>query len=128
MRRFILLVVGCIGCGGSSVATVSGEVLVDGKPLTKGLIEFVALEGAGDPARSEVINGRYDVTTTPGKKQVKISAPVVTRRHQPSPGAPVSEVTEESLPDRYHSQSVLTLDVRPGSNTKKWEVESKKKS
>jgi len=116
------------GCGGQTVATVSGDVLVDDKPIEKGVIEFAPLDNAGDVAKTEIINGHYDVTTTPGKKKVMISAQVVVRQHQPHPSAPVTPVTEEMLPPRYNSASELEMDVKPGSNSKKWELEGKKKS
>src|SRR4051794_20930248 len=85
-----------VGCG-PATSTISGEVKVDGKPLMKGVISFA---GTGDPVTANVENGHYSVRTTPGKKQVMVSAPVVIgkRPENPGPGAAMVEVTAESLP------------------------------
>jgi hypothetical protein len=115
------------GCGGPGAATVSGEVKVDGEPLQKGVISFSPLEGAGAVASGQIENGRYSVQTTPGKKRVQISAPIVTgqRREYNSPNAPMVEITEEGLADKYHTKSELTFDVQAGNNTRDWTVEKK---
>lgn len=118
------------GCSsGPASATVSGEVKVDGKPVEKGVISFSATEGAGQPATANIENGKYSVTTTAGKKMVQISAPVLIdkKKESTAPDAAWIEITKESLPDRYHARSELTLDVQAGSNTKNWELETRKK-
>jgi hypothetical protein len=125
------LVASCLAClpagCGSGLATVSGEVTVDGAPLQKGTISFEALEGDAPPARDEIRDGHYEVRTAPGKKRVRISAPVVVRQQKESsaPDAPLIDITEESLPDHYHVNSDLTFDVEPGRNSKSWTVEPK---
>lgn len=115
------------GCG-PGVATVSGEVTVGGRPLEKGVISFVAAEGRAAPATANIENGKYSVTTVPGNKRVQISAPVVVGKRPEHIGkdAPLVEITEESLPERYNSQTDLTFEVKAGANTKDWAVERKK--
>jgi hypothetical protein len=127
MRRWTFLLcalVGLfIGCGGPPMANVSGNVLVDGKPLNKGTIEFTPAEGEGDPASVAIVDGRYEVKMVAGNKQVRITAPVSVGRQKV--GNIMEEIMQESLPDRYHVQSELKLDVKPGANTKDWSLESK---
>jgi hypothetical protein len=43
------------------------------------------------------------------------------------PDAPLVEITEESLPPRYNSQTELTFEVRRGTSTKDWEVASERR-
>jgi hypothetical protein len=114
------------GCG-PTTATVRGEVTVDGQPLEKGVISYVPADSNGVPVTAEVRNGKYELTTAPGKKVVQISAPVVVgkRKEHNGPGAALVEITEESLPPRYNSSTELTFEVRPGSNTKDWSVTKK---
>lgn len=63
-----------------------------------------------------------------GPKRVQISAPVVVGRRKEHVGAnaPMVEIRAESLPERYHSKSELTLEVSGGSNTKDWTLETRK--
>ena len=132
-RSFAMLVIGlCLlapagGCGGPATATVGGEVTVGGVLLEKGVISFVPAEGEGAPATANVVNGRYEIRTTPGNKRVQVSAPVVVgkRPEYNGPNAPMVEITAEGLPDRYNAKSELTYEVKPGGNTKNWELEGK---
>ena len=113
------------GCGGPETSTVTGAVTVDGKPLDKGVITFTSPDGK--TATAEIKSGNYEARTSPGTNRVQISAPVVTgtRPEYNAPDAPRVEITEESLPERYHTKSDLTMDVKPGRNIKDWAVESK---
>lgn len=123
-----MFVAGC-GEGGPTVAIVSGEVKVDGRSLEKGTISFTPVEGTGNPATGEIVQGRYEVRTTSGKMRVMISAPVVVDKKKDStaPDANWIEITHESLPDKYHSKSTIHFDIQPGSQAKDWEAESIKK-
>ncbi len=122
-----LAVAGCGGGGGPSPATVSGTVAVDGAPLASGVITFTGPNG--QPGTSKVEQGRYEVRTVAGANRVQISAPVVvaTRPESKSPGAALVEITEESLPDKYHARSELTFDAQSGGNTKDWALQGKPK-
>ena len=131
MRTFLgmlsLLSATLIGCG-PSMGTVRGVVNVDDKPLARGIISYVPANGEGEPITVTIQDGKYELQTTTGPKQVQISAPVVIgqRKSFEGPSAPLEDITEESLPDRYHVNTELTFDVQPGLNTKDWSVESKK--
>jgi len=119
-----------LGCdSGPAPATISGEVKINGTPLEKGVISYVPADNTGSPATAEIKNGKYEIRTTAGNKVVQISAPIVTDRRKESsaPDAPTIEFTSESLPPKYNSASELTFDVKPGSNTKNWEIEVSKK-
>ena len=113
------------GCG-PAACTISGAVLADGKPLEKGVIMFAPADGQGEPATADVTGGRYEVRTTPGRKRVQLSAPVVTGRRKLSnaPDAQTVDITEESLPAKYNAVSELTFDAAAGGNSKDWAVES----
>lgn len=116
------------GCGPATV-TIKGQVTLDGQPLSKGVIAFIPSDIEGETATATIENGAYTVQTLAGNKRVQISAPVVTgtRKAFDGPGAPTLEITEESLPDRYHASTELTFTAQPGENTKDWSVESKRR-
>ena len=123
----VLTAMGLTGCGPSE-GIVSGTVLVDGQPVSGGVISFVPAEGNGTPATSPVEGGKYEVRTATGKKFVQVSAPQVVgkRKEYEGPDAPLVEITEERLPAKYNSQSELTFDVKAGNNQQDWELKSGK--
>ncbi|WP_425618535.1 hypothetical protein NA78x_002244 [Anatilimnocola sp. NA78] len=120
---------GCLAGCGSQVGTVSGQVTVDGQPLTKGVISFVPEKNPNSSTTVEIVNGNYTAQVVAGKSVVQISAPIVTGTfpEHDGPGAALLERTEESLPAKYHSASELSFEVKPGSNTQSWSLEALKK-
>jgi hypothetical protein len=131
-RAFLILLLGAAGavlpggCGPAS-SSVSGEVTVDGQPLGTGVIAYVSAEGTGPPATALVQTGKYELRTTPGNKRVQISWPAVVgqRKAYDGPDAPLLDISEERLPPRYNSGTELTFEVKAGSNTKDWVLQSK---
>jgi hypothetical protein len=116
-----------VGCGPAK-AMVNGEVTVNGKLLKNGVIVFADAEGSkGDSVTASIQDGKYQLTTTLGKKTVQISAPIVIdkRKEFEGPDAQWVEITEEWLPDRYNAKTELTYEVIAGANTKKWELKAK---
>src|SRR5687768_2395617 len=98
--------IGCAllcGCG-PAMGTVSGTVAVDGQPLKSGIISYVPANGEGEAITATIQDGKYELQTTAGPKQVQISAPVVIgqRKSFEGPNAPLEDITEEGLPDKYH--------------------------
>jgi hypothetical protein len=121
-----LFVAGLLAGCGPALGTVSGNVTVDGQPLTKGVISFVPADGNGTPITAEIKEGNYTAQTAAGRKTVQISAPTVTgqRKEYNAADAPLVDITEESLPPKYNSESELTFDLNRGSQTKDWSVQS----
>ena len=101
---------------------------MDGQPLDSGVISFSPAEGDGASATADIKDGKYSVQTTPGAKWVQISAPVVVgqRKLSTAPNAPVTDIREERLPERYNAKTELKCDLKGGGNVKDWSVESKK--
>lgn len=65
-------VVALAGCG-SSVASLSGNVTLDGKPLERGFINIQPVDGNTAAAGGEITSGRYSVKEIPpGKKVIEI--------------------------------------------------------
>jgi hypothetical protein len=60
------------GCG-SSDASISGKVTLDGVPLERGFINVMPADGGSAPAGGEITNGSYSVKEIPpGKKIIEI--------------------------------------------------------
>ncbi|MFQ3593468.1 MAG: hypothetical protein SNJ82_09830 [Gemmataceae bacterium] len=131
-RILILFALGIVSlsCGHRPAsATIEGEVVVDGTPLTKGFIAFVPADSLGEPVTTSIENGRYRIVTTAGRKFVQISAPVVVNRRKDSdaPDAAWIEVTQETIPPRYNAQTELTFDAQAVSIKKDWHLSVKKR-
>jgi len=97
------------GCGSRSDSripprdSVSGVVTLDGKPIASGSITFFSAEDArqGIQASTSIVDGRYELLVTPGKKQVKISQVEETKPN----------VFEDLIPAKYNSKTTLEADV-----------------
>jgi hypothetical protein len=123
-----VIVVAMGGCG-PVTGTVSGTVTVDGKPAATGVISFIPADNTkAPPVTAEIKAGQYSAEAKTGPKIVQISVPVVTgqRKEYNGPDAPLVDITEESVPARYNSETELVFEVKRGSNQKDWSVESVK--
>ncbi|MBN1909697.1 MAG: hypothetical protein JW818_08160 [Pirellulales bacterium] len=117
----ILTLLAC-GCGraGPRMATVSGVVTLDGKPLSQGRVLFVAERGLG--ANGEIDEqGRFTLATdgrigaSVGRHRIAI---VSVRQVPPSPGERLSGA-EWLIPRHFGApdQSGLEYDVQEDANT-----------
>jgi hypothetical protein len=112
-RHFVtccLFVVALIGCGpsGSEKYTVTGTVTFDGQPVPDGHIIFAPTEPGSAPDAGKIIQGKFELTATAGKKRVEIHASRESGPIDPVMGA-VPRVPY--IPARYNSASVLTAEV-----------------
>jgi hypothetical protein len=117
------------GCGGGQpTAEVRGAVTLDGKPLEAGTLAFFSVKGDVSNASCDIKDGRYAARVPVGLMQVKIYSPKVvgqTPLYPHDPKSPTRPVSVESVPAKYNEQTTLELDVKPGSNDKDFELQSK---
>lgn len=133
VRPFFLTTLACLilvlgGCGDNSMSEVEGTVTVDGEPLAKGGITFVPTDGKSPTAGAEIVNGKYSAKVPVGMMKVSLSGEKVTqtRKLYNTPDSPVAKMTGEALPPEYNAKSTLTLEVKPGKQTKDWTITLKK--
>ncbi len=93
-------------------ASVSGTVVIDGKPLAKGRIRFVPQTGVRGGVDAVILNGRYDFDDglPPGPYEVQVFS------HVPGDG-PGAQGAVERIPPRYNVESELLVEVMGGHNT-----------
>ncbi|HJZ59688.1 MAG TPA: hypothetical protein VKE74_32390 [Gemmataceae bacterium] len=112
-----------VGCGDADQpprrGTIQGKVTLDGKPVAKANVRFIALEARGVNVLASVTDGVYQVPDgqgpTKGKYRVEFSVPSATSRrvqHPDNPGECLEERVE-TLPVRYHRDSQFVLDYDP---------------
>lgn len=117
------------GCGqGAATGEVTGTVWVDGQPAPPGSsITFVPTDGKGPTAGALIENGKYTTRVPVGPAKVEVRAPKTAARpkagKQEGPGADADRV-EESLPAKYNDSTTLTYDVKPGTQTKNWDLKT----
>jgi hypothetical protein len=102
------------GCADDGKATVSGRVLLDGKPLERGTIGFLPADGQAPSAAARIEDGSYVAEVAPGPKKVEILGfrVVGQEKHDPrDPSSPMVDVTEQFLPDRYNKATELTCEI-----------------
>lgn len=114
-----LLGLTCLGCdSGPEIASVEGNVTMDGKPLPNASVIFVPEDGRPAGATTDD-QGHYVLTFTegrrgavPGRNKVQISTardPSETPAGEPIPAAP------ETVPMKYNAQTELEFTVEPGT-------------
>lgn len=122
IRWLCVLVILCLaGChSGRNVMEFQGEVTYDGKPIEKGRIDFLPVEGTpGGSAGASIVNGRYafppqtGVSVT-GVYAVRIIGLKKTGRVQPNlkiPDGPPLDVEENFLPAIYNNPTTLKVRI-----------------
>ena len=123
-----LLLIAQLGCGGSDgMSEVTGTVTLDAKPLESGAISFVPVDGQSTTAGGEIKQGRYSVQVPPVAMKVSISSPKVVGKKKlyDTPDSATMDITQEAVPAKYNERTELQIDVKPGTNEKNFELQSK---
>lgn len=128
----LVLATATVGCGRGDtpqLGRVSGIVTLDGIPLTGACVQFIPERGRPSTSRTDA-TGHYRPIYIRGIEGVCLGPCTVSistaRVEQPadSPeGLPVA-ASPETLPARYHSETVLRADVKPGTNVVDFALES----
>lgn len=115
-----------LGCGAAEPSgeprhTVSGTVTLEGKPLATGQISFDSPEDAArgvPPASADILEGKYSLEVTPGKKTVKVSSRVEAGRDEITQ----EPIMKESIPAKFNKDSKLETTVAEGENTANFDL------
>ncbi len=119
----LLVVIG--GCGSSDLGTVEGTVKLDGDPLKDAVVTFQPAKGRPSIGTTDE-NGHYELmylADQPGAKigthTVRISAEITK-----TDASGEEEVIGDRVPKKYNEESELKKEVKPGSNTIDFDLES----
>ena len=121
----VVLAVFAAGCGSSSgprLLRLHGNVSYQAKPIEKGQIEFVPVDGTpGPPISTEIVNGRYDIAAAHGGRdggtyQVRITGLKKTGKTAPNileGDSRTVELSENFIPSKYNRESTLRATITP---------------
>lgn len=129
--KFVALLIAILscstfGCGGSDIddrgqrVSVTGEVKLDGQPLSNARIVFISDEGAGTVKATALIeNGTYSIDETngplPGNARVEIHPELmeleILEAAKDGDRYKSVETSPVSIPARYNSRTELTAPV-----------------
>jgi hypothetical protein len=117
------LVAGCGGPEHPKVGRVSGVVTLDGQPLAEATVMFQPTEGRASIATTDS-SGKYSLIYLDGVPGAKLGAhQVIIRTEIPGEdGQP--PIAKEKLPKKYHENTELTAEVKPGANTFDFDLKS----
>ena len=114
-----------IGCGDGKVASVSGTVTLDNKPLNKAQITFRPV-GKGRPSTGFTDeNGYYYLQYTTKQNGAEIGEHTVSiTTGVEGDGGEIKDIPE-TVPAKYNSETTLKKEVTSGSNTIDFDLTSK---
>jgi hypothetical protein len=110
---------------GPAIGKVSGEVTLDGSPLKEGNVLFTPIDGLSQTGGATIADGKFTADVPVAKMKVQISANEVIGQEPAYAGDPKSPMipkVRELIPKRYNDQSELTLDVKPGAQSVKYDL------
>lgn len=122
------------GCGGSGppLGDVRGKVTLDGKAVPKANLEFVPEGPGGSPSFGRTDkDGFYKLEFSQdrsgaliGKHTVTITTKKMSKDEMPDDGRPIEDTAVE-VPKKYGTKGTLSAEVKSGSNTIDFPLESK---
>lgn len=131
MHRFFLLgtfLLLATACSRSHKTEVTGQVMIDERPVSYGVISFWPVDGMGPSAQGLIQDGKYRLEVSPGEKKVGVEA-VEKTGEQPLPGAENVNVAlhQPISPESYRSAELTTLrcTISPDANVHDFRLSSR---
>jgi hypothetical protein len=105
---FALVMLGCDS--GPERFPVTGAVTWHGEPVERGDIIFESEDPNALPEAGKVVNGRYEMKLTAGRKKVRLYA----SKEKPVPNNAMGQGEREVIiPPDYNALSTITREVSP---------------
>ncbi len=115
------------GCSSDGRCEVEGTVAYAGQPLAVGTITFLPTTESGNKCGSRIENGHYKVESKvgpmPGPQRVEIHWLKPTGKKYKNEFGEEFDVTTEGLPEKYHTNSILTATINAGTNVLNFDLE-----
>ena len=107
----LMFAIGLVGCNRAAARyPVSGAVSWNADPIQEGDIIFEPEDSNQLPEAGKVINGRYEMKVTAGRKKVRLFA----SKEKPTPNKAMGPGERESIiPPDYNARSSIIAEVTP---------------
>jgi hypothetical protein len=116
----LLALVFSAGCSKESGASLEGKVTYGGEPIDVGTITFIPASGSGVKGGGLIESGSYKVDSKiglgTGPHRVEIRWAKGTGKKSKNEFGEEIQRRAEGLPEKYHNQSGLTAEIKPGKN------------
>jgi hypothetical protein len=116
----LAFVVSAAGCSKDGGVALEGKVSYGGEPIDVGTITFIPTSGSGIKGGGLIENGNYKVDAKtgpgPGPHRVEIRWAKPTGKKSKNEFGEEIQKRQEGLPEKYHAQSTLTAEIKPGKN------------
>lgn len=120
LLTIVLLGSGCSDPAPKSVS-VTGKVLLDGKPMSDGEVYFLPTDGRV-PVQAKIVDGRFSLQPLPGEYRVSIQQ----ERDSGTKNMYGDPQMISTIPSRYNTETTLKATVTPdGPKEFEFEVHSK---
>jgi len=115
----LVIVVGCGQPGAPKTAGASGQVTLQGQPVTTGQIYFVAAEKGFSANGSLGADGKYEISSNLPPANYKVFFTPPRAANAPMPGKPSVETKVFELPSQYLNETTsgMSAEVKAGDNT-----------
>jgi len=118
-----------VGCSTGTIASVSGQVTLDGAPLDDANISFAPLsDGQNSAGWATIEDGKYSIPAAnglgTGEFRVEIRA-LRTVGDSSNQFDPTLMNAKEIIPSRYNSKSELVREFKSGKNIADFDLKSK---
>lgn len=115
-----VLAVSVAGCSKESGVALEGKVSYGGEPIDVGTITFVPTGGEGIKSGGLIENGNYKIEAKngpgPGSHRVEIRWAKPTGVKKKNEFGEEIQQRREGLPDKFHDQSAVMTEIKPGKN------------
>ncbi len=109
----LLVMVALSGCGEkSSNVQITGKISIDGEPIPKGTISFVAADGETPTGGGVIKDGTYTALVPPGEKVVLVLGNKVVGQeplYEDVADSPMRDSYEKVTPDAYNAAHLTPL-------------------
>ncbi|PQO39141.1 hypothetical protein C5Y96_04570 [Blastopirellula marina] len=117
MCSALLVIVALVGCNGDGKLSIDGTATWNGQPIQKGYIELQPV-GDGHFASAEIVDGKFRLQTTPGKRLVKVTAEKKIGETPPTDRIPEAKpIMFQFVPPKFNSESTLEMDITASNPT-----------
>jgi hypothetical protein len=121
VRTVLLAVILCVvGCSKDGGVALEGKVSYGGEPIDVGTITFIPTGGSGIKSGGLIEGGSYKVDPKvgpgPGAHRVEIRWAKLTGKKTKNEFGEEIQTRQEGLPEKFHVQSTLTTEIKPGKN------------